>query len=33
MKAFADDKLSVAQIIEFFCEGIEKIVGKGENAG
>ena len=32
-KAFADDKLTVAQMmIFFFFDGVENIVGKGENA-
>ena len=31
-KAFADDKLNVAKIVTYAFDGIENIVGKGENA-
>ena len=33
LKAFADDKDNVAQMIIFVFDGIENIVGKGENDG
>ena len=35
LKAFADDKIKVLKIIYifFFFDRVEKIVGKGENAG
>ena len=33
IKAFADKKLNVAQVIISVFEGLENIVGKGENAG
>ena len=32
-KAFADDKLNVAKIMNSVFDRIENIVGKGENAG
>ena len=32
-KHFADDKLNFAEIIIFFFDRVENIVGKGENAG
>ena len=28
-----DNILNVAQMVQFFCDGEENIVGKGENAG
>ena len=33
MKAFADEKINVTQILKFILRRIESIVGKGENAG
>ena len=33
LKAFADDNFSVAQRMQFFCDRVENIVGKGENDG
>ena len=33
MKAFADDKIKLANMIIFAFDGVENIVGKGENAG
>ena len=33
LKAFADDKLKVAQMAKFVVDKIENIVGKEENAG
>ena len=33
MKAFADDKYNVAQIMHVFFDRVVNIVGKGENAG
>ena len=33
LKAFADNILTVAQIMEFVYQGVANIVGKGENAG
>ena len=33
LKAFADDKLKVFQIMIFAFDGVENIVRKGENAG
>ena len=33
LKAFADDKISVAQMIISVFDRLENIVGKGENAG
>ena len=33
LKAFADDKLDVAQIVKFALDREENILGKGENAG
>ena len=33
LKAFADEKLKVAEIMTFVFYSIENIVGKGENAG
>ena len=31
--AFADDNFSVAQMMQYFFDRVENIVGKGENAG
>ena len=33
LKAFADDKICVAQNLKFILGRVENIVGKGENAG
>ena len=33
LKAFADDKVNVTQKLKFDFQGVENIVGKGENAG
>ena len=33
LKAFADDKLNLAEKLKFVLKGIENIEGKGENAG
>ena len=33
LKAFADDTIKVAKIMIFVFDGVENIVGKGENAG
>ena len=33
LKAFADDKINVTEILKFVLETVENIVGKGENAG
>ena len=33
LRAFADDKLNLAEKLKFVLESIENIVGKGENAG
>ena len=33
LKAFADGKINVAQIMISVFDGVENIVGKGENAG
>ena len=33
LKAFADDKINVAQMLISIFDRIENIVGKGENAG
>ena len=33
LKAFADDNSNVAQMVQFFWDRVENIVGKGENAG
>ena len=33
LKAFADNKINVAHFMIFAYEGVENIVGKGENAG
>ena len=33
LKAFADDKIMVAQKLRFVFGRVENIVGKGENAG
>ena len=33
LKAFADDKTNMAEKLKFILEGVENIVGKGENAG
>ena len=33
MKAFAEDKINVAQMIISIFDGVENLVGKGENAG
>ena len=32
MKVFAEDNFSVAQMVQFFFDRVENIVGKGENA-
>ena len=32
LKAFADDNSNVAQMVQFFCDRAENIVGKRENA-
>ena len=32
LKAFADDKITVAKILSLVFDTVEKIVGKGENA-
>ena len=32
LKAFADDKINVSQLMNFACERIENIVGKGNKA-
>ena len=33
LKPFADDKLNVAEIMISLLNGVENLVGKGENAG
>ena len=33
LKAFADEKINVAQNLKFVYDRVENIVGKGENAG
>ena len=33
LKVFADDNSIVAQMVQFFSDRVESIVGKGENAG
>ena len=33
LKAYADDKLTLAEKMKFVLERVENIVGKGENAG
>ena len=33
LKVFAGDKVVLAQMMQFLFERLEKIVGKGENAG
>ena len=33
LKAFADDKIKLADILKFVLGSVESIVGKGENAG
>ena len=33
LKAFADDKINVAQMMIPVLDSVENIVGKGENAG
>ena len=33
LKAFADDKIDVTEILKFVSRRVENIVGKGENAG
>ena len=33
LKAFADDRINVAQMMITACDRVENIVGKGENAG
>ena len=33
LKAFADDKFKLAQMMNFVFDRVENIVGKGENAG
>ena len=33
LKAFADDKINVREKLKFLLERVEKIVGKGGNAG
>ena len=32
LKAFADDKINVAEVMISVCDRVENIVGKGENA-
>ena len=32
LKAFAEDNFSVPQMVQFFLDRVENIVGKGENA-
>ena len=32
LEAFADDKIIVAETVISLCDGVENIVGKGENA-
>ena len=33
MKAFADEKMNVAEMMIYVFDRVENIVGKGENAG
>ena len=33
LKAFADDNFSLAQMVQFFIDRVENIMGKGEHAG
>ena len=33
LKALADDKLKMAEMVEFLVDRVQNIVGKGENAG
>ena len=33
LKEFADNNLSVAQLVQFYYERVENMVGKGENVG
>ena len=33
LKAFADKNFNVVQVMQFFYDRVENIVGKGENAG
>ena len=33
LEAFADDRIELAKMIIFVFDGVENIVGKGENAG
>ena len=33
LKAFADDKLNAAEMVQISCDRVEKVVGKGEIAG
>ena len=33
LKAFADDNVKVAEMVKFFSDRRENIVGKGENSG
>ena len=33
LKAFADDKINIAQMMTSVYDSVENIVGKGENAG
>ena len=33
LKAIADDYFSVAQVVQFFSDRVENVVGKGEHAG
>ena len=33
LKAFADDKMNIAQMMIFVFDRVENIVGRGENAG
>ena len=33
LKAYADDKLNLAEKLKFVLEKVENILGKGENAG
>ena len=33
LKAFADDNFDITEMVQFFPDQVENIVGKGENAG
>ena len=33
LKAFVDNNFNVAQMVQFFNDQVENIVGQGENAG